>query len=95
MKSIVITLLMFIVVFSLVSFNVLDILDNKIFSYSVRIIFLMVMFCAFIFVGIPQNKYTSRFSKLLKRFSKATPPNKKRKMPANNKSTAKKRGKNV
>ena len=61
MKSIVITLLMFIVVFSLVSFNVLDILDNKIFSYSVRIIFLMVMFCAFIFVGINTHLVSQNF----------------------------------
>lgn len=97
MKSVVITLLMFFVVFSLVNFNVLNIVDNSIFSYLVRIIFVLVLLSAVLFVGVPQNKYTAPLQKFIQRFQKvkAQPQAKKQKASAKSKSTAKRRGKNV
>lgn len=97
MKSVVITLLMFFVVFSLVSFNVLNIVDNSIFSYLVRIIFVLVLLSAVVFVGVPQNKYTAPLQKFIHRFQKvkAKPQAKKQKTAQKSKSTAKRRGKNV
>lgn len=97
MKSVVITLLMFFVVFSLVSFNVLDIVDNSIFSYLVRIIFVLVLLSAVVFVGVLQNKYTAQLQKFMQRFQKvkAQPQAKKQKTAQKTKTTAKRRGKNV
>ena len=97
MKSVVITLLMFFVVFSLVSFNILDIVDNSTFSYLVRIIFVLVLLSAVVFVGVPQNKYTEPLQKFMQRFQKvkAQPQAKKQKTAQKNKATAKRRGKNV
>ena len=93
MKSVVITLLMFFVVFSLVSFNVLDIVDNSIFSYLVRIIFVLVLLSAVVFVGVPQNKYTALLQKFMQRFQKvkAQPQAKKTKSIRQNQSHSQKK----
>ncbi len=65
MKSLILTFIMFAVVFTLLSFNVLDIVSTGFFSYSAKISFVLVIICALLFVGVPENKYTSRLQKIL------------------------------
>lgn len=59
MKSIFLTVLMFIVVFSLVSFHALDIIGTSFFAYSAKIGFILVLLAGLLLVGVPQNKYTN------------------------------------
>lgn len=69
MKSIFLTLLMFIVVFSLASFHAFDIIGSNIFAYSAKVGFILVLLAGLLLVGVPQNKYTNfivRLSDLVK-----------------------------
>lgn len=65
MKSLILTFIMFAVVFTLLSFNVLDIVNTDFFSYSAKILFVLVIICALLFVGVPENKYTQQLQKIL------------------------------
>ncbi len=65
MKSLILTFIMFAVVFTLLSFNVLDIVSTGFFSYSAKISFVLVIICALLFVGVPENKYTRQLQKIL------------------------------
>ncbi len=53
MKSVVITLIIFAVVFTLLHYNVLDFIGSTTFSYISTALFILVLGCGFIFVGIP------------------------------------------
>lgn len=53
MKSVVITLIIFAVVFTLLHYNVLDFIGSTTFSFLSIGLFIFVLGCGFIFVGAP------------------------------------------
>ena len=56
MKSVVVTFLMFVVVFILLKFDALALIDNSIFRIGSFVLFCCVLGCAIYFVGIPDFK---------------------------------------
>lgn len=68
MKSVVITFIIFAVVFALLHYNVLDFIGNTTFSFLSIGLFILVLGCGFIFVGVPHfntnnNTKTSKHKK--------------------------------
>jgi len=53
MKSVLLSFIMFAVVFTALSFDVQDIVDTKIFKYGSRISLVLVLLAGAYFVGIP------------------------------------------
>ncbi len=53
MKSVVITFIIFAVVFALLHYNVLDFIGSTTFSFLSIGLFILVLGCGFIFVGVP------------------------------------------
>ena len=53
MKSVVITFIIFAVVFALLYYNVLDFIGSTTFSFLSIGLFILVLGCGFIFVGVP------------------------------------------
>lgn len=53
MKSVVITFIIFAVVFALLHYNVLDFIGSTTFSFLSIGLFILVLGCGFIFVGAP------------------------------------------
>ena len=53
MKSVVITFIIFAVVFALLQCNVLDFIGSTTFSFLSIGLFILVLGCGFIFVGVP------------------------------------------
>ena len=54
MKSVFLSILMFIVVFTALKLNILRIFDHHIIVYTALISFIVVLACAFYFVGLPK-----------------------------------------
>lgn len=54
MKSVFLSILMFIVVFTALKLNILRIFDHHIIVYAALIGFVVVLICAFYFVGVPK-----------------------------------------
>lgn len=54
MKSVILSFLMFIVVFTALKFNVLRIFDHHIIVYVSLTAFIIVIFCALYFIGTPK-----------------------------------------
>lgn len=53
MKSVFISILMFIVVFTALKFNILSLFDNRIILYVSIVCLIIVIGCALYFIGIP------------------------------------------
>ena len=69
MKSVVITFIIFAVVFALLHYNVLDFIGSTTFSFLSIGLFILVLGCGFIFVGVPHfntnnNTKTSKRKKI-------------------------------
>ncbi len=91
MKSVFVTLIIFAVVFGLLSLNVLDFISNDIFAYFSEISLLLVVICAAIFVGLPKLHVVAFIKALREEFKKEKAENTKK--VSQRKNTSKKRKK--
>lgn len=62
MKSIILTIFMFIVIFASLHFGIMDVISSNVFSYASYIIFIAVILCAVYFVGLPKKQKTDSTS---------------------------------
>ena len=91
MKSVFVTLIIFAVVFGLLSLNVLDFINNDIFAYFSEISLLLVVICAAMFVGLPKLHVVAFIKALREEFKKEEAENTKKVSP---KKTPQRKGKN-
>lgn len=77
MKSVVITFIIFAVVFALLHYNVLDFIGSTTFSFLSIGLFILVLGCGFIFVGVPHFNTNNNTKKSKRKKTKRETKNEK------------------